>query len=215
MPEDPAAIADRVAERAIESVPQRLGTASSEEEVVEVLRLRYRTVVEMGWARPEQLPDGIERDEDDDRAVHVVARDGERLAGSARVVLPREGRPLPVEREFGVRARPGDVEVGRTIIVPRLRGDARHALVLALFARCWLEMRSRGLTELISAVPPRLIEVYRSLGFTVLELGAAIEHWGEERLPVRFDVVGSAPELRRLLGAAAEGPGPVGVRPAR
>ena len=204
MADDPVAIADRVAEAAIAAVPQRLATASSEAEREAAFRLRYRTVVEMGWAKPKDFPDGIERTDDDDDAIHVIAWDGDELVGTARIVLPREARELPLEREFGLRAEAQDVEVGRTVIVPRLRGATGHGLVVALYARCWQEMRQLGFTELISAVPPRLVELYRSLGFTVIELGEARVHWGEERLPVRFDVLGSAPELGRNLGAADE-----------
>jgi N-acyl-L-homoserine lactone synthetase len=197
-------LADRVAERVIDAVPYRLEVARSEAEREAVFRLRYLTVVEMGWANPDELPDGIERTEDDDDAIHVVAREGDELVGTARIVLPRDGRKLPLEREFGLRADPGDVEVGRTVVVRRLRGATGHGLVVALFARCWQEMRALGYTELVSAVPPRLADVYRSLGFTVIELGSTQEHWGEERIPVRFDVIGSVPELRRILGAADE-----------
>jgi N-acyl-L-homoserine lactone synthetase len=197
--DDPVAIADRVAETALAAVPQRLATAASDAERDAVFRLRYRTVVEMGWARPEELPDGIERNDDDDGAIHVIAWNGDDLAGAARIVLPCEGKTLPLVREFGVQVNPEDVEVGRTIIVPHLRGDAHHALVVALYAQCWLEMRSRGFTELVSAVPPRLVEVYRALGFNVIELGPAQEHWGEPRFPVRFDVIGSLPELQQTL----------------
>jgi N-acyl-L-homoserine lactone synthetase len=200
----PAAISDRIAENVIGAVPYRLAVARDEAEREAVYRLRYSTVLEMGWAEPEDFPDAMERTDDDDDAIHVIAWDGEELVGSARVVLPGEGRDLPLEREFGLRVEAEYVEVGRTVIVPRLRGATGHALVVALFAGCWREMRRLGYTELVSAVPPRLIELYRSLGFTLIELGEARTHWGEERLPVRFDVLGSAPELRRTLGAGSE-----------
>jgi hypothetical protein len=156
--------------------------------------------VEMGWARPEELPGGMEVTPEDDEALHVVAWEEDEPVGSARVVLRHEGADLPLEREFGIRVRAEDVEVGRTVIVPRLRGSTGHALVVALFAGCWQEMRALGFSELVSAVPPRLIELYRSLGFTVIELGKGREHWGEERVPVRFDVLGSVSGLRRVLG---------------
>jgi N-acyl-L-homoserine lactone synthetase len=204
MERSPAAIADRIAEKVIGAVPYRLAVARDEAEREAVYRLRFRTVVEMGWADPEDFPNGMERTADDDDAIHVMARDGEELVASARIVLPGGSRDLPLEREFGLRAEAGDVEVGRTVIVPRLRGATGHALVVALFAGCWREMRRLRYTELVSAVPARLIELYRSLGFTVIELGDGREHWGEERLPVRFDVLGSAVELQRTLGAADE-----------
>jgi GNAT superfamily N-acetyltransferase len=203
--ESPVAIADRLAERLIAAVPQRLGPARTQGDRNAVYRLRYQTVVEMGWAKPEEMPDGIERDEDDDRAVLVCAHDGDELAGTARVVLPREARPLPLEREFELEVESREtVEIGRLVILPRLRGDARHGLLLALFAQCWLEMRMRGFSELICAAPQRLIDVYRSLGFTVIPLNAPREHWGEERFPVRFDVIGSVPEPGRILGGAGK-----------
>ena len=197
-----AAVADRVAEGVIDAVHYHLEVARSEDEREAVFRLRYRTVIEMGWATPDELPDGVERNADDEDAIHVGAWDGEDLVGTARVVLRRNDRRLPLEREFGVDTNPRDVEVGRTVIVPRLRGATGHGLVVALFARCWQEMRAVGFTDLVSAVPPRLIDLYRSLGFTVIKLGASREHWGEERFPVRFDVIGSVPELQRKLGAA-------------
>lgn len=198
-----AGVADRLADQVIEAVPYRLELARTEAERDAVFRLRCRTVIEMGWGTEADFPDGVERTEEDEFASHIAAWENEDLVGSARVVTPRAGRRLPIEMEFDVPVNQRDVEVGRTVVVPRLRGATGHSLVVALFARCWQEMRALGFTELVSAVPPRLIELYRSLGFTVIELGPGREHWGEERLPVRFDVLGSVPALRRnLLGAS-------------
>ena len=190
--------ADRLAEALVASSPFRLAPARSEAERDAIFRLRYRTVVEMGWMEPEELPDGLERGEDDDGAALVGAWDADELVATARVVFPSPGR-LPIEHDFDLELNSDEiVEVGRTVIVPRLRGDHRHGLVLALFAQCWLEMRARGFTDLVSAIPQRLLELYRSLGFTVSELGPAREHWGEERFPVRFDVLGSLPKLEQI-----------------
>jgi N-acyl-L-homoserine lactone synthetase len=205
MKRSPVAIADGLAEELISAVPYRLAAARSDSEREAAFRLRYRTVVDMGWATPEDLPDDIERDEDDERSTHVCAWHGDELVGTSRVVLPLEGRPLPLEAELGLALdSEGVVEVGRLVIVPRLRGDSRHLLLVALFAQSWLEMTARGFTDLVSAAPRRLLDIYRSLGFTVIELGEARDHWGEERLPVRFDVIGSVPRLRRVLGAGDE-----------
>ena len=201
MAESAGAIADQLAEAVIEAAPFRIAAARSEAESEACFRLRYRTVIEMGWAQPGQLPKGVERNEDDEGATHVGAWERDELVGTARVVFPRQGQRLPLEDGFDLELdTERTVEVGRTVIVPRLRGDSRHGLVVALFAQCWLEMRARGFTDLVSAVPQRLMEVYRSLGFTVDELAGPREHWGEKRFPVRFDVIDSAAELNRILG---------------
>lgn len=196
------AIADRVAETVIGFVPQRLAVAETDEQRREIFGLRYRTVIELGWARPEEFPGEVEHNEDDEQAIHIGAWEDEELVGGARVVPPTEGRPLPIERDFEIRTREDDVEVGRTVIVPRLRGATGHALITALFAQCWLAMRDRGYTELVSAIPPRLVEVYRSIGFTIIELAPGRTHWGEERVPVRFDVIDSLPSLTKVWGEA-------------
>ena len=207
--ERPAAIADRVARGVIASVPQRLAAATAEAERESIFRLRYQTVIELGWATPEELPEGLEKADDDDEAVQVGAWEGEELVGAARVMLPDGEKPLPIERDFGIEAGNREVEVGRTVIVPRLRGATGHGLIIALFAQCWLEMRARDYIDLLSAVPPRMIEVYRSIGFKITELAGGREHWGEERIPVRFDVLGSAARLSRIWGEApAETPDP-------
>ena len=191
--------ADRLAETLVAMAPFRLAPAHSEAQREAIFRLRYRTVVEMGWVEPKDLPGGIERGEDDEGAALVGAWEADELVGTARVVFPRADRRLPMEDDFDLELDSEEiVEVGRTVIAPRLRGDAHHGLNIALFAQCWLEMRARGFTDLISAAPRRLLEIYRSLGFTVRELGAPRQHWGEERFPVRFDVLGSLPELERI-----------------
>ena len=192
--------ADAIAARVVEAAPFRLGAAQRADQIEAMQRLRAATVVKMGWAPPEQFPEGLERDEQDARAVHVGAWEGNELVGTSRVIPPFENGGLPLEEEFGVSLElPGEmVEVGRTVIVPAKRGDAEHGLVVAIFAQCWREMRALGFTELVANVPAKLLEVYRGIGFRVEVLGRGREIWGEERFPVRFDVLGSVDALSAL-----------------
>lgn len=196
------AVADRIAEAVISAVPFRLGAARTDGEREEVFRLRYRVVQEMGWASPRELEEEMEREERDEEAIHACAWRDTELVGTSRVVLPDVERPLPIEEEFGLTVEPRGkvVEVGRTAIVPDLRGDSGHGLLMAVFGQCWLELRGEGFSDLISASPERLITLYRSLGFKVLVLADGRPHWGEERFPVRFDIRGSARSLASQWG---------------
>src|SRR5207249_1131962 len=119
--------------------------AASPAEQEAVYRLRFDTVVEEGWATTEDFPAGLERDESDERAVHVLGRHGERLIAAARLVFPEPGRTLPTEREFDLTMQPADrvVDIGRAIIVKDYR-SAEHTLFGALLARCWQEIRTRA-----------------------------------------------------------------------
>jgi hypothetical protein len=66
---DPPAQLDHLAHLAIvRAAPVRFGVAGSVAERETVFRLRHRAVMERGWAAPEDLPDGLEREADDERA---------------------------------------------------------------------------------------------------------------------------------------------------
>jgi N-acyl-L-homoserine lactone synthetase len=182
---------DRLAERLLAAVaPLRVDVARDVHELEAVFRLRYEHVVAEGWARAEQLPEGLERDAyDDDGATQIAAWDGEALVGTLRLVLPVEGRRLPVEAAFDVDISPRGrvVDVGRLLIAERHRGEPAHRLWGALFARCWLEARTAGFTVLGGTATAAMVERYRALGLAFEILGPAQAYWGEERHPVRLD----------------------------
>jgi N-acyl-L-homoserine lactone synthetase len=180
---------DRLAEEVLAGLaPLSFDLARSPQDVHAALRMRYECVTEMGWARPEDFPDGRERDAHDERASHILCRDRAAVVGTLRLVPPRDGRPLPLEQEFGVRVEPpGEaVEAGRLVIAAEHRGGQGHPVLAGLFCRCWLEARELGYQRLVAAVPSKLIDLYRSLGLRVTALGAPRAHWGEERTPIEI-----------------------------
>lgn len=205
--------------------PLLVAPAARTEEVLATQRLRFETAVARGWARAEDHPDGLERDGDDGRAIHLVCRDGARMAGSVRLVVADAPGGLPLERDHGVRP-PGDgpaIEMGRLVVTTDRRGPAGVPVVAALFAAGWLHARRGGVSRVVAAAAPPLIALYRALGLRLLELGPPIPLAGEDRVP--FMVVGAddavpAPERgsritrRALLAgsvAAAGGLAVVGV----
>ncbi len=207
---------DGAAERILEGVAPLVVERARADEVPATHRARYAAAVEMGWAAAESMPDGMERDADDDRAVVLVCRDGTGIAGSARLVVPAPGRPLPTERDFDLHA-PGATDLGRLVIGPEHRGMRSPVVIIGLFARAWLETRALGLRRIVASAPPELIELYRTLGVRLTELGPPRRHWGAERVPVELAGVEDRPAFadapsrrvtrRSLLvsGAAAAG----------
>jgi N-acyl-L-homoserine lactone synthetase len=196
-PDAPGTVAlDRLARRLLSGAPDlRVAVAAGPAERDAVHRLRYEHVVAAGWASAAELAGGVERDAHDQDAVHVGAWDGGTLAGAVRVVLPRPGRPLPVEEDFGVVVEPLGrvVEVGRLVIAGAYRGDPAHRLWGALFGRAWLEVRARGFRVLAGAASGAMVERLRALGLPFEVLGPARAHWGEPRHPVRLDPAGGRP----------------------
>jgi predicted GNAT family N-acyltransferase len=170
------------------AAPVRIDRATSRAEQEAVYRLRFATVVEEGWAPAADFPDGLERDAFDERALHVIGRQDDRLIAAARLVFPDPGRALPTEREFELTMRPagGVVDIGRAIVVKDYR-SAEHTLFGALLARCWLEIRARGYQHLCGAASGPRLERYKQFGLPLRILGPSRFYWGEDRYPVFLD----------------------------
>jgi N-acyl-L-homoserine lactone synthetase len=188
---------DRLAHRLLAAAaPLRVDLTHDPRELDAIYRLRYRHVIERGWAAPEDLPDGRERDAHDAAARHVAAWDGDQLVGTVRLVLPEPGRRLPTEEAFDLELEPRGavVDVGRLLISERYRGEPSHAAWGALFGRAWVETRGAGFSVLGGVASASLVELFGTLGLRFEILGPARRYWGEERHPVRLDPdAGSTP----------------------
>ena len=134
------------------------------------------------------MPDGLERDEyDDEHAAQIAGWDGSRLAATARVVFPVEGRPLPTEAAFGIVAEPAGrvADAGRLIVAPEHR-DGEHRVLGGLSASIWIAMAARGFPWVVVAISEPMIDFCRTLGFDVVTLGPSRRYWGEDRFPARL-----------------------------
>ena len=178
--------------------PMRFAEAIDEPERLECCRLRYRAVLEMQMAAAVEFPGGLETDEFDASAIHILGVDETRPIATSRIILPLPGRPLPVEAAFGLRLSDagGVVEIGRVVVDPGYRGDG-HSVFMGLTARGWLSMRARGYATAIGATPRRLIALFEALGITVTVLGEPRNYWGEERYPILCDSRPAIPRLER------------------
>jgi N-acyl-L-homoserine lactone synthetase len=188
---------DALAERLLAvAAPVRVEVARAAADIEAIHRLRYEHVVDEHWARAEDLPGGLERDAYDDVAVQIAAWDGAALAGTLRLVPPVPGRRLPTEDAYGLVVEPDGrvAEVGRLLIAPAYRGDPAHRAWGALFGRCWLEARSRGVSVVAGMASAAMVERFQALGLPFEVLGPARPYWGALRHPVRLDPArGSAP----------------------
>jgi N-acyl-L-homoserine lactone synthetase len=185
---------DRVAAMLLEQLaPLRFELARGPEDIEAAQRLRYECVVAEGWEPAERFPDGIERDEFDAAARHLLARDGEDVAGTARIVVPTGDGPGPIHRRFAPERGPGEwlPEVSRLVVAPTHRGGEGHPILAGLFARAWLEMRELGYDTAMGAATADLVDLFRNVGCQVTVIGDAKIHHGRER--IAFEIT-SAPE---------------------
>jgi N-acyl-L-homoserine lactone synthetase len=167
--------------------------AATPREFDDVFGLRYEAVIEEGWGRPQDFPDGRERDEYDDDAIQIVGADGEALAATSRVVLPLDGRPLPTEAAFDltVPVPKGFVDLGRMVVATNYR-DGRHRVFAGLLGQSWLEARARGFVGIVGNASAAVIARYERLGIQVTPIGPSRRHWGEERFPIAINIQATA-----------------------
>ncbi len=167
--------------------PIRFTLAESPEELKAVFSLRHAIVIEEGWRSAEDLPDGLERDEYDDEALQVAAWDGDALAGTLRLIFPRSGRPLPVEKSYGLTVEPrGQVVGAGRLIVAYDHRHQGHEVLGGLSAMAWLLMRQRGFQWAAGTATKQILGLFDRLGFEVAVLGEPQTYWGEERYPIRM-----------------------------
>lgn len=192
------AMADAIGTHFIASAaPIRFSVAQSPGEREAVFRLRYDVVVDQGWVRPETFRSGLEQDDYDAEAVHLVGWDGQKAVATTRLVFPTGEKRLPTEVEFELRAEPhGQVVDGGRAIVARAYSDVQHRIFAGLLGCTWFEIQARGFHYLCGAAVPAMIRLCRSIGYQITVLGPARQYWGEKRYPIRFDVPESALTLR-------------------
>jgi hypothetical protein len=182
---------DRLAKRFVAMNPSLdFRIASTPAELEATYRLRYEEVIARGWASPADLPEGLERDEYDAAATHITAWKGSTLVAITRLVFPSPNRLLPTEAAFDVKIEPRSqvVDVGRTVVAPQFRDRYQHKVLLGLLGRCWLEIRAQGCSGMCFIFSEPIRQLYDGLGFEIVVLGPARNHYGEMRFPCRLDL---------------------------
>ena len=112
-----AGLLDGLATRILADSPYRFTRAVQPEDRATAYRIRASASVSAGWARPDDFPDGMERDPFDDVAVHVLGWDAAEPICTGRLVAP--DAPLPTEVACGLVIEPrGEVvDVGRMAVL--------------------------------------------------------------------------------------------------
>jgi len=193
------AVADAIATRFIAlAEPIHFRVAQSPGDREAGYRLRYEVAIAQGWARPEKFNHGLELDDYDTEAVHILGWDGNKVVATARLFFPTFGRQLPTEAEFDLKIEPQyQVVDGGRAIIDRAYSDARHRIFAGLLGFTWFEMQAQGFCYLCGAAVPAMIRLCRGLGYQISVLGPVRQYWGEQRYPIRFDVPESIPLLQK------------------
>jgi hypothetical protein len=194
MTAEPVGVLDGLVARVLAQYPYRFSVPTEPDDRAVAFRIRHRAVEEQGWSGPAPYPDGLERDEFDERAVQILGWDGEQAICTGRLVLPPG--PLPTELAAGLRVEPRGavVDVGRMTVLPDYR-SYRAAAFIALLCRLYLEMRERGFEVACGMMSAPARALTERLGLRLELLGPELPYWGELRAPVRFTLLANGVSL--------------------
>ncbi len=192
-------LADRLVAR-VAPVQFRLAATDAEREAT--FRLRANVVLKYGWKTAAELGGDQERDEYDDRALHLAGWRDDRLAATGRLIPPAPGKPLPVETEYNLIVEPRSraVQIDRLIVDPAVR-DRGHHLFIALLVAAARETLYLGYDTYCGFETRPMIRLMRLIGLPVTILGPAQSYWGEDRFPARFDLRDALSFLAAHAGA--------------
>lgn len=193
---------DNIASRFIAmNAALRFGVAQSPTERDATFRLRYQEVIERGWSKPDDYPDGRERDEYDDDASHIAAWEGDTLVGCARLIFPTPDRLLPIESSFNIVVEPRHqvVYLSRVLVAPAYRGKGHHHIMLGLLGMSWLELRAKGFRHLCGVFSDTVMPVFQNVGVHVVPLGAPQDYLGETRHACYIDMRQTAQSLSKNI----------------
>lgn len=153
-----------------------LSLATTQEEVKEVQRLRYKVFIESMGLSALSNPDGLDKDEFDDHCDHLIVRDSKSLkvVGTYRILGPNAARHIGryySETEFDLsrlqHIRSSVAEAGRACIHPDYRSGA---VIMLLWAGLAAYMRRERCSYLIGCASISLTDggqnaaaIYRSL----------------------------------------------------
>lgn len=173
------------------------------------VRKLFRSVArEHGWSPGSDLEGQAES------MRYVAATCEGRLVGGVALRRSDERGHLPINGTWPELAElplPTTAELVLIALAPDYR--ATPGLLWALCAEAWRVCAREGVTDLLAAVPPRNLPLYRRLGWCPEAVGPEREHWGEPCLPCRIGIAGVAEEFARR---AARSPGhALAVRVAR
>jgi hypothetical protein len=153
----------------------RVGRWTEAEEIETLFQFFEMVAENEGWR-----PDGAIRAWQP-HSLYFALEEEKTLLGGLQLTLPDDQGKLPcqslwTEVELGAPAR--CVHVAILALAAEARG--RTFLFWRLVVEMWRSCVGRGITTLYLEVTPRVLPLYRRLGWPLEVVGALREHWGED-----------------------------------
>lgn len=158
-----------------------------------VAEMRYRVYCEeLGFLEKDKYPKKLETDEYDGDSIHVAVLIGRRLAGYARVILPREGT-LPIFEHFRVPTEANidqACEVSRFMIskLYRKKTETRREIFRLLAEEILKVVEEQKVKSIYAVVEDWLLKSLHKRGYKFEMIGEGKDYMGAITYPTRLRI---------------------------
>jgi N-acyl-L-homoserine lactone synthetase len=166
-------------------------TASTELELQSCYRLRFQVYCkEKQWLSESAFPDGLEIDEYDAKAVHVIAMDEDfRTVGTMRILREKDYKKLPYYDHPGMKGKileaPNVAELSRFIVSATKN---RSLVVKGLLRKVYQTSRIIDVDNWVFVLEPSLVRFLASVKFYIDPICQPSKYYGGFTLAGRCDI---------------------------
>lgn len=156
-----------------------------------VAEMRYRVYCEeLGFLEKDKYPKKVETDEYDGGSIHVVVLIGRRLAGYARVILPKDDT-LPIFEHFQIPAEPDidhSCEVSRFMIskLYRKKTETRREIFRLLAEEILKVVEEQKVNNIYAVVEDWLLKSLHKRRYNFENIGEGKNYMGAVTYPTRL-----------------------------
>jgi N-acyl-L-homoserine lactone synthetase len=175
-------------------------TVTTDQELKNCFRLRYQVYCnEKQWLSPAQFPDGLESDEYDSKAVHVIAMDEDfKLVGMMRILRDKDFEKLPYEHHPGMKGKklnaPNVAEISRFIVTAKTNG---LLVSRGIIRHVYQTSRKLGIDNWIFVCEPSLIRFLAKFKLYLDPICQPSKYYGGFTLAGRCDIGSNEEKWRR------------------
>ncbi len=166
-------------------------TVSTDLELQNCFRLRYQVYCnEKQWLAPDQFPNGLESDEYDSKAIHVIAMDEDfKLVGMMRILRDKDFKRLPYEDHPGMKGTklnaPNVAEISRFIVTAATN---RLLVTKGLIRQVYQTSRNLGIDNWIFVCEPSLVRFLSKFKLFLDPICPPSKYYGGFTLAGRCDI---------------------------
>jgi N-acyl-L-homoserine lactone synthetase len=165
--------------------------AQAQEELLKVCQVRYKVYCEeVGIFDPAEYPDGIMRDEYDDRSINFYSQNQEgEMISVVRLIKHHPVKPFPAQKNSYIPPEycgPDAVEISRAGTLKKFQ--RRMLATFGLFDFLFEYCKQQSYGYIIAIAGEKMLGIYKKLEIPFVYVGEPFDYRGFKSFPLAYEV---------------------------